>query len=172
MRKKAFIWVAAICIVAIFIAFYTMSNSGWRWHLPQPLLEKVDFDQICENISQMLTDGYTNVASSDANGDGTSYAILGRADDGNATPMIYVYLEDGNGDDTKTNALQYDAHTTFFWNLRGTVGNKDQYHFEQEITIRCGKNKIWMIYYTKNLFSGRQQAVDYLSQFCDSYCPD
>ena len=169
--KKVFIGIVGVCIVAVFVIFYTMSNKGWGWRLPQALLDKIDFDQISENVDQLIVDGYTSVASGDSKDDEPTYYVLGKADDGNAMPMIYVYLENDD-DDAETDTIEYDAHTMFVWNLDSAVGNRDQYRFKQEITIRNGQNRIWMVYYTQNLFSGRQQAIDYLSQFCDHYCPD
>lgn len=169
--KKVFIGIVGVCIVAVFVIFYTMSNKGWGWRLPQDLLDKIDFDQISENVDQLIVDGYTSVASGDSKDDEPTYYVLGKADDGNAMPMIYVYLENDDGD-AATDTIEYDAHTMFVWNLDSAVGNRDQYRFKQEITIRNGQNRIWMVYYTQNLFSGRQQAIDYLSQFCDHYCPD
>ena len=169
--KKVFIGIVGVCIVAVFVIFYTMSNKGWGWRLPQALLDKIDFDQISENVDQLIVDGYTSVASGDSKDDEPMYYVLGKADDGNAMPMIYVYLENDDGD-AATDTIEYDAHTMFVWNLDSAVGNRDQYRFKQEITIRNGQNRIWMVYYTQNLFSGRQQAIDYLSQFCDHYCPD
>ncbi len=169
--KKVFIGIVGVCIVAVFVIFYTMSNKGWGWRLPQALLDKIDFDQISENVDQLIVDGYTSVASGDSKDDEPTYYVLGKADDGNAMPMIYVYLENDDGD-AATDTIEYDAHTMFVWNLDSAVGNRDQYRFKQEITIRNGQNRIWMVYYTQNLFSGRQQAIDYLSQFCDHYCPD
>ena len=169
--KKVFIGIVGVCIVAVFVIFYTMSNKGWGWRLPQALLDKIDFDQISENVDQLIVDGYTSVASGDSKDDEPTYYVLGKADDGNAMPMIYVYLENDDGD-AATDTIEYDAHTMFVWNLDSAVGNRDQYRFKQEITIRSGQNRIWMVYYTQNLFSGRQQAIDYLSQFCDHYCPD
>ena len=169
--KKVFIGIVGVCIVAVFVIFYTMSNKGWGWRLPQALLDKIDFDQISENVNQLIVDGYTSVASGDSKDDEPTYYVLGKADDGNAMPMIYVYLENDDGD-AATDTIEYDAHTMFVWNLDSAVGNRDQYRFKQEITIRNGQNRIWMVYYTQNLFSGRQQAIDYLSQFCDHYCPD
>ena len=169
--KKVFIGIVGVCIVAVFVIFYTMSNKGWGWRLPQALLDKIDFDQISENVDQLIVDGYTSVASGDSKDDEPTYYVLGKADDGNAMPMIYVYLENDDGD-AATDTIEYDAHTMFVWNLDSAVGNRDQYRFKQEITIRNGQNRIWMVYYTQNLFSGRQQAIDYLSQFCDRYCPD
>lgn len=169
--KKVFIGIVGVCIVAVFVIFYTMSNKGWGWRLPQALLDKIDFDQISENVDQLIVDGYTIVASGDSKDDEPTYYVLGKADDGNAMPMIYVYLENDDGD-AATDTIEYDAHTMFVWNLDSAVGNRDQYRFKQEITIRNGQNRIWMVYYTQNLFSGRQQAIDYLSQFCDHYCPD
>ena len=170
--KKVFIGIVGVCIVAVFVIFYTMSNKGWGWRLPQALLDKIDFDQIGENVDRLISDGYTNVGSSDSKDGEPTYYILGRADGENATPMIYVYWENDTDGSAATDTIEYDAHTMFVWNLDSAVGNKDQYRFEQEITIRYGQNRIWMIYYTKNLFSGRQQVIDYLSQFCDHYCPD
>lgn len=169
--KKVFIGIVGVCIVAVFVIFYTMSNKGWGWRLPQALLDKIDFDKISENVDQLIVDGYTSVASGDSKDDEPTYYVLGKADDGNAMPMIYVYLENDDGD-AATDTIEYDAHTMFVWNLDSAVGNRDQYRFKQEITIRNGQNRIWMVYYTQNLFSGRQQAIDYLSQFCDHYCPD
>lgn len=169
--KKVFIGIVGVCIVAVFVIFYTMSNKGWGWRLPQALLDKIDFDQISENVDQLIVDGYTSVASGDSKDDEPTYYVLGKTDDGNAMPMIYVYLENDDGD-AATDTIEYDAHTMFVWNLDSAVGNRDQYRFKQEITIRNGQNRIWMVYYTQNLFSGRQQAIDYLSQFCDHYCPD
>ena len=169
--KKVFIGIVGVCIVAVFVIFYTMSNKGWGWRLPQALLDKIDFDQISENVDQLIVDGYTSVASGDSKDDEPTYYVLGKADDGNAMPMIYVYLENDDGD-AATDTIEYDAHTMFVWNLDSAVGNRDQYRFKQEITIRNGQNRIWMVYYTQNLFSGRQQAIDSLSQFCDHYCPD
>ena len=169
--KKVFIGIVGVCIVAVFVIFYTMSNKGWGWRLPQALLDKIDFDQISENVDQLIVDGYTSVASGDSKDDEPTYYVLGKADDGNAMPMIYVYLENDDGD-AATDTIEYDAHTMFVWNLDSAVGNRDQYRFKQEITIRSGQNRIWMVYYTQNLFSDRQQAIDYLSQFCDHYCPD
>lgn len=169
--KKIFIGIVGVCIVAVFVIFYTMSNKGWGWRLPQALLDKIDFDQISENVDQLIVDGYTSVASGDSKDDEPTYYVLGKADDGNAMPMIYVYLENDDGD-AATDTIEYDAHTMFVWNLDSAVGNRDQYRFKQEITIRNGQNRIWMVYYTQNLFSGRQQAIDYISQFCDHYCPD
>lgn len=170
--KKAFIGIVIVCIVAVLAIFYTLSNSGWEWSLPQALVDKVDFYKIRENIDQLIADGYTNISSRDSEQDEPSYYILGRADNENATPMIYVYVENGNNGSVAKNTIQYDAHTMFVWNLDSAVGNKDRYRFKQEITIRCDQNRIWMIYYTKNLFSGHQQVIDYLLQFCEYYCPD
>lgn len=170
--KKVLAGIAVICIVLTFAAIYTMGNNGWRWNLPRELLVKIDFDKIGENIDDMLADGYTNVRSGNSRDGEPSYYVLGRADDENATPMIYVYWTNAKTDNAEMNDIQYDAHTIFVLNMDSTVGNKDQYRFKQEITIRNGRNRIWMIYYTKNFCAGRQQVIDYLSQFCDCYCID
>ena len=163
--KKWLIGIGILCAVAALIVFYTLAYRGWNWDLPQSLLSRIDFKQLSENIDRLEADGYTRL--NDASIGESSYYVFGRADDENATPMIYVWCSKDLQDEAGSGEISCKA-TTSFTDL--SVGNKDHYRFLQEVLIRQDGGRIWMSYYTEKLFAGHQQVIDYLSQFCDRYC--
>lgn len=166
--KKWLIGIGILCVVAALMAFYTLANRGWNWDLPQSLLSRIDLKQLTENIDQLEADGYACLNGMHT--EESSYYWFGRADDENATPMFHVWWAKDLEDEAGLGVVGYKAKTRFIWDLDYSVGNKDRYRFNQEIVIWLDGGTIWITYYTKNLFDGRQQAIDYLSQFCDRYC--
>lgn len=164
--KKWLLGIGILCVVGALITFYTLSHRGWAWTLPQSLLDRFDIEQLTENVDQMVADGYVDLSGSDI-------YHLGRADNESATPMIHIIWKKERDSASALNKPVYKAYTRFITDMRYAVGNTEGYRFDQDVRIWFDQDTtLWIVYYTKDLFGGRQQVIDYLTQFCDSYCPE
>lgn len=166
--KKVLIRIGIVLLVcAVILAvnqFIKLADKGLHWEISQEVLDKVDFDKLTDNIDKLMADGYRKRGW----GEGERRLIESPNNDWSVAPGITVeWYTDEEGAHTPMTGAYSQFHK---WPWLSSYNNESGYRFSHALVVMSEDAVIMMYLCSPHYFSGRQQLVECLDDFCDKYC--
>lgn len=156
--KKWLIIIGIVLAILAVRAHYVVMRGNWNWHIPDALLQRINFDRLIENADAMLADGYED-RSDQWTKDSNTYAVFSKGVEPNTVVWLYLIK---------------DVYSSEPWSgIRGegaTLYEKDTHSYNHLVRIHSDMGRLWLILNTEHPLDGCRQAVDFLNDFCERYC--
>lgn len=173
-RKKLLTGVMILCLLAAGVAGWTLSRGGWAWPVPETLAEQVRFERLADRLDELQQDGYV-----EADDDRRIYfrlawkgtSVPGAIDDSGDGRMLVFYEESADSPEILLRCAEDGAPED---EVRASACTRydrdgDGAPFLQTLTLTSNRGSLRIVRRTSGLFSGRDQLLGDLEDFCQRY---